>query len=836
MQDPAVEVPEPHPWALSAFWFSLHMQNAALLTLVVPRAIARLEVAGRTAQLARVGALAALLSMVVPPVVGAFSDQVRRRAVGRRPFVLAGTGVNVIGLSWMMGAASLPALTVALGLAILGQTAALAAYEAMLPEAVAPERWGQAAAHRGVASLAGSIAGLLAAGVAPLGVACGAMIATAGGGALLTVAAVREPAVPPALRRPVPRVRAWSRFRWVFAARFFVLFGQTLLMTFALYFFSDVLHVRSASAGTALLAALALVGAAVSAYAVGRWSDARDRTHLVAVAGLPMAVAVAGFGLDPSPGPVLALALLWGVGYGAFISVDWALALDSVPDLGHVARDLGVWGIASNLPAVLAPIAGGIILARVAPAVAGYRVLFLVAAASFVLGSLLVEASRGLGPALRLTLAFLVAGLLWAYVALAYRVRWEGTLPRARRGLLVLGNHLHDLEGMVIPVRLFLSAPLGAPLAIAGSARLLEPGFLASRAPRWLGAWLGGLRLATLLRAFGVLPIENMPLSRPLASWAFEVYETVGDRPATEVFRPEALARLRPPPPRSLRDLWSRGRWPQDGPFVGVTALRPPYRQLIRSHMRRRIEGQLADLAAALDAGATLYLTPEGRLSPDGRLGRFRAAFGVVRPHASGLWLAATSFDPWAARRVSMHTRLVPPALPEDPVTSLLAARPVTLSQVLAARLLAAAQGASTAELVAAVRAFPAEAPASAWALPADPGRAVPAALARMLRRGVVRRQGDRWLPGPRRHDPRFGHVPDILAAQARQLEETLAALAKLRDGGDAAAPCPGAAGSGPPRRAGRAAVPRRRRWRAEGCPGRGGGEGVLGAGIFAPG
>ena len=43
-------------------------------------------------------------------------------------------------------------------------------------------------------------------------------------------------------------------------------------------------------------------------------------------------------------------AALFGLGYGGVFSVGWALALDAIPELGDVARDLGIWGTLSNLP------------------------------------------------------------------------------------------------------------------------------------------------------------------------------------------------------------------------------------------------------------------------------------------------------------------------------------------------------------------------------------------------------------------------------------------------------------------------------------------------------
>jgi MFS family permease len=384
---------EPHPWALAAYWFSLNFQGSALLTIVVPSVLQGMARADRTVALARLAALAAVLSMAVPPVAGFISDRLRQTGIGRRPFVVGGAALNVVGLIVAMRAHALSGLTWGLLVAVFGQHVASATYHAMMPEVVRPERWGQASGHMGVATLAGSVAGMGIAGTLPLAVAYLAMIATSGAGAAVTTLVPEQPRLRPT-DRPRALVRSWRRFSWVFASRFLVLFAQTLLMTFVLYFFEDVLRVRDAAGGTAAVAVLALIGAAASAFYAGRLSDAVDRAGVVAAAGVPMALAVAGFALVPEPSLVFVLAVVWGVGYGAFLSVDWALALDSVPDLANVARDLGVWGIATNLPAVVAPVVGAAILGHFAAAAVGYRLLFLTAAAAFAVGSALVLVGR----------------------------------------------------------------------------------------------------------------------------------------------------------------------------------------------------------------------------------------------------------------------------------------------------------------------------------------------------------------------------------------------------------------------------------------------------------
>jgi MFS family permease len=773
--------PRPNQWGLAAYWFSLNFQSAALLTIVIPETLNRLANAHRTADLGRLAALTAVLAMVVPPLVGVWSDRLRHRGVVRLPWVVGGTIVNVGGILLVMQATSLTRLTLTLMVALVGQGAATAGYQAMMPEVVPRQRWGLASGYMGLASLAGTIAGLGVAGLTSATVTYQAMAGTALVGAAVTAWSVREPReVPPALPSGA-RIANVRRFSWVFAARFGVLFGQTLLMTFVLYFFESVMHLRTPATGTALVAGLALVGAGFSTWWLGRASDRRDRAVVVAAACLPMAAAATGFGLFPNPSVVYALAVLWGMGYGGFLSVDWALALDSIPDLGNVARDLGIWGIASNLPAVVAPVVGAWILSRYANPVGGYRMLFLTAGASFLAGSVLVWPLRQHRRSVawpEAALVFVVAVLLKTYVMLAYRVQVIGRLPRPRTGLMVLGNHFQDLEGMVLPATIYFSDPRSGPVVSAGSRRLFEPGFLASRSPRWLGRWLTPINLATILTWLGVYPIENTPLRRPLVSWAYAVWLRHGDLSFDEVF--DSMPGGVPEPAQTLSDLWRPGRFPQDGPWVPHTVLREPYRQEIRDHLRRSIEDELDQLRRALAGGSTVYLTPEGRMSGDGQLGRFRAALDHLWPAAAGVFLAATATDPWTYRRLTLVVRLFPAVSRDRVRDDLLRRRPITLAHLVASVLLAHPHGGSEADLQDAVERLADHlAESGAWLTDEarQPARHWRRVLRHLERRGVIRRTGAHWQPGPTRHDPRFPHVPDVVAALATQLAETAAAL-----------------------------------------------------------
>ena len=61
-----------------------------------------------------------------------------------------------------------------------------------------------------------------------------------------------------------------------------------------------------------------------------------------------MALATIGFALAPALGGCCRSPLIFGIGFGGVLSSGWALAMDAIPKLRDVARDLGLWGIATS--------------------------------------------------------------------------------------------------------------------------------------------------------------------------------------------------------------------------------------------------------------------------------------------------------------------------------------------------------------------------------------------------------------------------------------------------------------------------------------------------------
>ena len=105
----------------------------------------------------------------------------------------------------------------------------------------------------------------------------------------------------------------------------------------------------------------------------------------------------------PQFSTIALLGIVFGIGYGAYQSVDWAMASDVLPSEDDYAKDMGVWHVAFTLPQVIAtPIAGFLLdsfnragsTVTGEPSTIGYDVIFALAAVYFILGTVLVRRIR----------------------------------------------------------------------------------------------------------------------------------------------------------------------------------------------------------------------------------------------------------------------------------------------------------------------------------------------------------------------------------------------------------------------------------------------------------
>jgi len=134
------------------------------------------------------------------------------------------------------------------------------------------------------------------------------------------------------------------------------------IQAFLLYYLHDAIGVDSAKETlVTMVMALQLAGALVSVPA-GTFSDKYGRkTILMAACGF-VAVIYGVFMTFPPLPVVYAAGMCYGMANSALMTVEYALACDTLPDKSQTARDLGLWGVAAFLGGTFGPLIMGPVL------------------------------------------------------------------------------------------------------------------------------------------------------------------------------------------------------------------------------------------------------------------------------------------------------------------------------------------------------------------------------------------------------------------------------------------------------------------------------------------
>lgn len=407
---------------LSAFWFANQLHWGAMLTILIPSQAERLAEAaagGPTKAVLNgwVMGIGSVVAALTPPLVGALSDRSLSPLGRRRPFVIGGTLINILGLFllWLaFSSRSIPGYILAYLVIQLGNNIAVGAFSGVIPDVVPEAQRGTASGYMAALSQIGTVVGILGAGqmlraghqndfLALTALACCLALFAA-----ITVVSVRE--IPqreakPFAWRDVLRSfwldpRQHPDFGWVWLTRALFTAGWFLIQPILLYFLQDVVHVRDAAPTFSYLAGVVLLGATVTGLLGGMLSDRWGRKRIVFLAGMVMAAAALAFAATTffhvaTLTAVFVIGIFWGLGYGAYVSVDWALGTDVLPDKEDAGKDMGIWHLSMVVPQAVSPLLGGLILNQFAIGKdsyrpAGYALVFLCATVVLVLSATLI--------------------------------------------------------------------------------------------------------------------------------------------------------------------------------------------------------------------------------------------------------------------------------------------------------------------------------------------------------------------------------------------------------------------------------------------------------------
>jgi MFS family permease len=429
--------------AINIFWFANNFHWLAIISIILPLVVAaQLPERDKGLNLALVTAPGIIVAFFVNPLTGALSDYAQFKMGRRRPFMIAGTVLNVLALlgfaylAYSADGSALGTTQLVVSLAAMfvilqfSNNFANSPWSAIIADEIPPAQRGSASGFYGLMTLLGTVAGILVARaiisettntvtfrqqvvVAYLVIALVQVIVVA-----FTVLTVREkPLTEP---RPVRWKEFFSRFRlearkypdftWVLFTRLLIMTGIWAVNFFLLYYFADVLALSEAHPGSALglqitkpqdavgiFLPIVLVTAALTVYVAGWLSDRVGRKALVYLSGAMMTIVCMIFIFFQTFEASLVAAAFFGFGYGAYTSVDWALATDVLPPTDEAGKNMGIWSAAGIIPQVIGVVLGGslIYVLQSAPNHLGYSALFAVTTVFFLLGTVLIRQVKG---------------------------------------------------------------------------------------------------------------------------------------------------------------------------------------------------------------------------------------------------------------------------------------------------------------------------------------------------------------------------------------------------------------------------------------------------------
>lgn len=363
----------------------------------------------KEATLTLVTGVGAAVSTLANPVAGALSDRTRSRRGRRVPWVVGGALVGALGLVVLALAQSVPVMVLGWCIVQAGLNGTLAGLTAAVPDLVPVEQRGLVSGVVGMTQTLGIV----------IGTAVASLVAGIGAAYLVLAVLVLAAIAPFALRsgdrpvtgpiRPWPGGRAFLAgfwisprrhpdFAWAWLTRFLATISNSICTFYLLYFLTDAVRVEDPEGGVLVLTLIYAAVLVATAMVAGAASDRIGRRKpFVMWSGLLMSAAAAVLAFVQTWPAALVGAVVLGVGYGVYISVDFALITQVLPSAGDRARDLGVINIANALPQVLAPALAGPLItwyAANSTYTAGYRTLYLLAAAFGVAAALLITRIR----------------------------------------------------------------------------------------------------------------------------------------------------------------------------------------------------------------------------------------------------------------------------------------------------------------------------------------------------------------------------------------------------------------------------------------------------------
>jgi MFS family permease len=396
-------------YALAVFGVFVALLTPPVMTLALR--VAEVAPASKEAVLSLVLGLGSIVAIITNPVAGLLSDRTSSRFGMRRPWILGGLAIGMVGL-YMIAAGGVPFIVAGWCVTQLGFNFVVPALLAILPDQV-PSRWhGRVSGVLNVCLQVGIVAGVFTAqAVTPNTLA---MFMVPGLIAVVFVIAftvrLNDRRLDPALVRPLDlkgflgslwiSPRAAPDFWWAFASRFLLFMGLATLLSYQVFYLLDKLQLAPSAIPATMLKSTLITTATTVVGSLGSgWLSDRMRRRKVFVlaSAIVYALGLGVIGLATQLDTFLIGIAICGFGQGVYLAVDLALVTEVLPDKqGGAAKDLGLFSLANNLPQTLAPAVAPMFLAIGAMGVSkNYTSLFVAAAVFAGLGAVALLPIKG---------------------------------------------------------------------------------------------------------------------------------------------------------------------------------------------------------------------------------------------------------------------------------------------------------------------------------------------------------------------------------------------------------------------------------------------------------
>lgn len=320
--------------------------------------------------------LGSLGAIIGNPLFGALSDRTRTRWGRRRPWVLGGTLVLLLGLAAVAFSPNLGTLTFAWLICQLGSNAAFAALVASFADNVPVEQRGRASSVLGLAQNVSILVGIYAAAFLvsnlPLLFILPGILGVITVIVYVLVTPDELPATPP---KPLTLATFlhtfWTNpftnpdFGLAWWSRFAIILASFLFTTFRLLYMQDHLGLETTDAVAAIGTGVLLYTIALLvSVAISGWLSDKLQRRKIFVAGstLLFGVGLVVLVFADSLALFYVAEIIMGFAYGIYTAIDNALVVDVLPDPEKPGKDLGVINIANSLPQSFAPALGALLL------------------------------------------------------------------------------------------------------------------------------------------------------------------------------------------------------------------------------------------------------------------------------------------------------------------------------------------------------------------------------------------------------------------------------------------------------------------------------------------